>query len=88
MSEQELLKLDEERMRMEKRAKELTEYLTAPGMPGLKGGLDTPDGYPRNDIDVHGILIARNELACLNTDYNELMKKVEQKLAELHAATA
>lgn len=77
---EELRRVDAERLKLEKRATELAALLTADGMPGLKGNLDTPDGYPRDDIDVHQILIWRNELACINTDHKELMKKLETLL--------
>eukprot|EP01057_Protomagalhaensia_wolfi_P001091 Protomagalhaensia_wolfi_Nauph_80__1090@NODE_1638_length_1428_cov_478_971922_g1268_i0_p1_GENE_NODE_1638_length_1428_cov_478_971922_g1268_i0NODE_1638_length_1428_cov_478_971922_g1268_i0_p1_ORF_typecomplete_len198_score36_42Nas2_N/PF18265_1/2_7e23GRASP55_65/PF04495_14/2_1e09PDZ_6/PF17820_1/5_1e06PDZ_2/PF13180_6/0_00022_NODE_1638_length_1428_cov_478_971922_g1268_i091684 len=73
-----------ERDKLEKRAQELTAYLTGPGMPGLKGGLDDADGYPRADIDIIGIVNARHELACLNTDYSELMKDIEKQLYQIH----
>lgn len=81
---QRLLELDEQRKKMEDEAIRLKEYLTGPGMPGLKGGLDDKEGYPRADIDIHGILIARNKLACLNTDYDAVMKEIEHTLTELH----
>eukprot|EP01056_Protomagalhaensia_sp_Gyna25_P004728 Protomagalhaensia_sp_Gyna_25__4727@NODE_462_length_3372_cov_173_184218_g357_i0_p3_GENE_NODE_462_length_3372_cov_173_184218_g357_i0NODE_462_length_3372_cov_173_184218_g357_i0_p3_ORF_typecomplete_len240_score25_56Nas2_N/PF18265_1/2_1e24GRASP55_65/PF04495_14/7_4e07PDZ_6/PF17820_1/0_00025PDZ_2/PF13180_6/1_1e03PDZ_2/PF13180_6/0_02_NODE_462_length_3372_cov_173_184218_g357_i012591978 len=73
-----------ERDRIETRAQELTAYLTGPGMPGLKGGLDDADGYPRADIDIIGIVNARHELACLNTDYSDLMKDIEKELHQIH----
>lgn len=82
---EEVGKLTAERERMEKRATELASYLTGPGMPGLKGGLDDSEGYPRADIDIHGIVTARHELACLNTDYTELMKRLETALHQLHS---
>lgn len=84
---QRLKELDGKRTELEKEAVRLKEYLTAPGMPGLKGGLDDAEGYPRADIDIHGILIARNRLACLNTDYNDLMKEIESGLKQLHGLT-
>eukprot|EP01054_Gregarina_sp_Poly1_P006342 Gregarina_sp_Poly_1__6341@NODE_3379_length_1140_cov_55_887232_g2138_i0_p1_GENE_NODE_3379_length_1140_cov_55_887232_g2138_i0NODE_3379_length_1140_cov_55_887232_g2138_i0_p1_ORF_typecomplete_len196_score26_02Nas2_N/PF18265_1/1_4e24GRASP55_65/PF04495_14/3_2e03GRASP55_65/PF04495_14/1_6e07PDZ_6/PF17820_1/3_4e05PDZ_2/PF13180_6/7_1e05DUF29/PF01724_16/0_085DUF5497/PF17601_2/0_1ATPsynt_E_2/PF08112_11/2_6e02ATPsynt_E_2/PF08112_11/0_2ATPsynt_E_2/PF08112_11/1_8e04CENPF_leu_zip/PF10473_9/4_7e02CENPF_leu_zip/P len=80
-----MVALIEERSRLEKKARELTSYLTAPGMPGLKGGLDDAEGYPRADIDIIGIVNARHELACLNTDYNNLMKEIEKELQEIHS---
>eukprot|EP01053_Blabericola_migrator_P010573 Blabericola_migrator_1__10572@NODE_5_length_29060_cov_171_088642_g4_i0_p17_GENE_NODE_5_length_29060_cov_171_088642_g4_i0NODE_5_length_29060_cov_171_088642_g4_i0_p17_ORF_typecomplete_len216_score27_92Nas2_N/PF18265_1/8_9e24GRASP55_65/PF04495_14/8_4e07PDZ_6/PF17820_1/0_00013PDZ_2/PF13180_6/0_0015Stk19/PF10494_9/0_21_NODE_5_length_29060_cov_171_088642_g4_i01859219239 len=76
-----------DRDRMERRAQELTAYLTGPGMPGLKGGLDDAEGYPRADLDIIGIVNARHELACLNTDYNALMKQIESQLHDLHSTS-
>eukprot|EP01055_Gregarina_sp_Pseudo9_P002906 Gregarina_sp_Pseudo_9__2905@NODE_3122_length_747_cov_11_398305_g2847_i0_p1_GENE_NODE_3122_length_747_cov_11_398305_g2847_i0NODE_3122_length_747_cov_11_398305_g2847_i0_p1_ORF_typecomplete_len202_score42_80Nas2_N/PF18265_1/1_3e24GRASP55_65/PF04495_14/6_4e06PDZ_6/PF17820_1/0_00037PDZ_2/PF13180_6/0_002_NODE_3122_length_747_cov_11_398305_g2847_i044649 len=83
--ESKMAALMKERARMEQRAQELTAYLTGPGMPGLKGGLDDAEGYPRADIDVIGIVNSRHELACLNTDYSNLMKEIETELHNIHA---
>lgn len=77
--------LIQQRDKMEARAQQLRDYLCGPGQPGLKGGLDDSEGYPRADIDIIPILEARNELACLNTDYNNLMKKIEAELLAIHS---
>lgn len=70
--------LEEEIMR-------ITEALTTPApsgapAPGLHGNLLTPDGFPRADIDVHAVRIARNRLAQLQTDHKAVMAQIEQFL--------
>ena len=42
---------------------EINEYLTQPGMPGVKGNLVDEEGFPRNDIDLIEIRRMRNRLA-------------------------
>lgn len=82
----ELLDLDAERKKIEEKATSLRNYLTAPGMPGLKGNLDDAEGFPRADIDIPNILQARHDLACLNTDHEALMNTLERKLQQYHTA--
>lgn len=50
---------------IEKAIMDITEYLTAPGMPGLKGNLVDEEGFPRADLDLFDIRKMRNRLACL-----------------------
>ncbi|OII78191.1 hypothetical protein cand_035200 [Cryptosporidium andersoni] len=71
---------------IEKEVKELTEFLNSFGPDvGIKGSLVDSEGFPRADIDLYEIRSARNRLAILNTDYSEVMKKIETKLIELHS---
>jgi hypothetical protein len=37
--------------------------LTSNGNVGMKGSLVDEEGYPRGDIDIHGVRIARNRIA-------------------------
>ena len=62
----------------------ITEYLTAPWMPGLSGNLIDAEGFPRADLDLFEIRKMRNRLACLQTDHTTLMKQIEQGLYRLH----
>jgi 26S proteasome non-ATPase regulatory subunit 9 len=49
----------------EQEIQELTAYLTAPGMPGLSGGLVDGEGYPLADVDkIIAVRQARHRLAC------------------------
>jgi len=41
-------------------------------------------GFPRNDIDVHQIRIARNKIICLNNDIKNLFVRIEEKLFAFH----
>ena len=77
--------LDQERKAIEDKIIALNDYLKAPGMPGLRGNLVDAEGFPRSDIDVYEVRKARHDLACLQTDHQALMKKIEQGLYSLHA---
>lgn len=39
--------------------------LTAPGGPGLKGGLIDAEGFPRADVDIPRIREKRHRFACV-----------------------
>lgn len=69
---------------LEKSILDITEYLEAPGMPGVKGPLVDSEGFPRSDIDLFEIRKNRNRLACLQTDHVNLMKEIEKGLFSLH----
>ena len=47
--------------------------------------LTDSDGFPRSDVDVHGVRIARHSLAQLQTDHLRTMKDIEASLHALHA---
>lgn len=47
-----------------------------------------PDGYPRNDIDVHQVRQARHQIICLQNDLKALMKEIEKGLHEVHSESA
>lgn len=55
------------------------------GGVGIKGPLVDREGYPRADIDIYAVRIARNKIACLQNDHKAVMRLVEQKLHQLHA---
>lgn len=50
--------------------------------------LCTFDGYPRDDIDVAQIRIARSRIIHLRNDYKGLMNKIEKGLHAHHATIA
>ncbi|CEM04173.1 unnamed protein product [Vitrella brassicaformis CCMP3155] len=83
-----LQQLIKDRDAMESEMEALTAYLTAPGMPGVRGNLLDAEGFPRADLDIVPIRQARHKLACLQTDHAELMKKIEAGLHDLHAQGA
>ena len=47
-----LLKLDKQRLEIEKEINELTDFLTQPGMPGIEGNLIDKDGFPIAGVDL------------------------------------
>lgn len=50
--------------------------------------LCTFDGYPRDDIDVAQIRIARSRIIHLRNDYKDLMNRIERGLHAHHAIIA
>ena len=65
LKREDLMKLMKQKDDLEKAIVDITEHLTAPGMPGLKGNLVDAEGFPRADIDLIEIRKLRNRLACL-----------------------
>eukprot|EP00434_Breviolum_minutum_P016521 symbB.v1.2.014562.t1/scaffold1068.1/size140200/3 len=73
--------------RLEGEIKTLYEYLTEDGMPGVSGPLVDDEGFPRGDIDLYAVRQARNKYVCAQTDHIEIMRKIEQAIAAIHATT-
>eukprot|EP00833_Pecoramyces_ruminatium_P016546 jgi/Orpsp1_1/1190578/evm.model.d7180000079871.1 len=51
---------------------------------GMTGSLLDSEGFPRSDIDIVQIRIARNKIICLKNDYKGIMKDIEQALYDVH----
>ncbi|ORX77968.1 hypothetical protein BCR32DRAFT_328713 [Anaeromyces robustus] len=51
---------------------------------GMTGSLLDSEGFPRADIDIVQIRIARNKIICLKNDYKDIMKQIEQALYDVH----
>ena len=88
-----LLLLSDEAKVLEGEIAALMEMLTTSTTPGaepvgVRGNLLDADGFPRADIDVHAIRIARHTLACKQTDHKALMKRIEASLLAIHAGGA
>jgi 26S proteasome non-ATPase regulatory subunit 9 len=43
------------------------------------------DGFPRSDVDIYAIRTARHRLACLQTDYKQVMEEMKIVIEALHA---
>ncbi|KAK4533065.1 hypothetical protein CCYA_CCYA15G3922 [Cyanidiococcus yangmingshanensis] len=50
---------------------------------GVRGSLVDEDGFPRTDCDVYQVRQHRHRLACLQSDYQIIMKKIELLLPEV-----
>lgn len=77
---EELIQLDNEKKKLEKRITELTDFLTQPGMPGIDGSLIDKDGFPKAGLDLVAIRTARHELICTQNDHKNLMEVIEKKM--------
>eukprot|EP00930_Biecheleria_cincta_P051297 TRINITY_DN36453_c0_g1_i1.p1 TRINITY_DN36453_c0_g1~~TRINITY_DN36453_c0_g1_i1.p1 ORF type:complete len:245 (-),score=43.07 TRINITY_DN36453_c0_g1_i1:79-738(-) len=80
-------KLEQEKEKLELELQNLHDFLNQDGMPGISGSLIDEEGFPRADLDIYGIRKARNRYACAQTDHVEVMKKIEQALANIHAGS-
>ena len=51
----------------------------------INDALVDAEGFPRNDVDVRTVRIARQQILCLQNDLKDLMKEIEKGLEEIHA---
>ncbi|KAL8441578.1 hypothetical protein Emed_007542 [Eimeria media] len=75
----------QKREQLSQQMEALSSFLTADGMPGLRGPLVDEEGFPRADIDVYAVREARHRLAYLQTDYRNVQRRLEELLFRLHA---
>ncbi|VWU48854.1 proteasome regulatory protein, putative [Hepatocystis sp. ex Piliocolobus tephrosceles] len=78
--------LMKKRNKVENEIKENLEFLESDENKniGMKGKLVDFEGFPRNDIDIYAIRVARNKVICLKNDYLDLTNKIETYLHEIH----
>eukprot|EP00040_Diaphanoeca_grandis_P039322 m.258759 g.258759 ORF g.258759 m.258759 type:complete len:190 (+) comp37039_c0_seq1:193-762(+) len=74
------------RTEIERKITSLVAYLNESGV-GEKEPLIDSAGFPRADVDVHGIRIARHELARLRTDLITTNSDAEKALLSVHGET-
>jgi 26S proteasome non-ATPase regulatory subunit 9 len=80
MSRARVLELSQSKDILENEIQSLVSYLTAPGMPGLKGPLTDSEGFPLSGLDLYAIREARQKFNKLNNDYSSLMNQIESEL--------
>lgn len=51
----------------------------------MKDELVDKDNFPRNDIDVYAVRLARSAIINLENDAKELLDNMKAKLEELHS---
>ncbi|XP_065884577.1 26S proteasome non-ATPase regulatory subunit 9-like [Dysidea avara] len=69
---------------IEEEIKSLHEELENQGQVGTTGSLVDKDGYPRDDIDIYAVRMARNKVIRLQNDHKSIMKLIEEKIHQLH----
>lgn len=84
-SREDALKANEEKMKIEAEITNWKSVLDSEGNVGMDGKLVDEEGYPRNDIDIPKVRLARQKIICLSNDHKDIMKKIEQILISLHA---
>nr|XP_058961379.1 26S proteasome non-ATPase regulatory subunit 9-like [Pocillopora verrucosa] len=70
---------------IEKEIKEFQDVLDSQKGVGMNEKLIDADNYPRSDIDVYTVRVARNRIICLQNDHKALMKEIEEGIHEVHA---
>lgn len=65
---------------------EIKAIISDLGPVGVNGPLVDAEGFPRADIDVHGVRILRNRLARLQNDHKAMMGDIEKGLHAYHSA--
>eukprot|EP00695_Tsukubamonas_globosa_P002719 TRINITY_DN3910_c0_g1_i1.p1 TRINITY_DN3910_c0_g1~~TRINITY_DN3910_c0_g1_i1.p1 ORF type:complete len:127 (+),score=13.56 TRINITY_DN3910_c0_g1_i1:138-518(+) len=68
---------------LEKEIREATANLDRQGV-GMKGSLVDDQGFPRGDVDVASVRITRNLIARMHTDLEEITKRIEEDMIQLH----
>ncbi|KAI5843940.1 26S proteasome non-ATPase regulatory subunit 9 [Morchella snyderi] len=86
-AKEDLLALMKEKDNVEAELKALGSVLDSHKV-NMQTPLCTFDGYPRDDIDVAQIRIARSRIIHLRNDYKGLMNKIEKGLHAHHATIA
>ncbi|KMZ80954.1 26S proteasome regulatory subunit p27 [Plasmodium vivax India VII] len=88
MNLDEFNELVEQRNRIEREIQENVNFLEAPENKGvgLHGKLVDEEGFPRNDIDIYSIRVARNKVICLKNDYLNVSKRIEEYLHKVHTS--
>ncbi|KMZ03761.1 26S proteasome non-ATPase regulatory subunit 9 isoform X2 [Drosophila simulans] len=64
------------------------QILAANDNVGMSGPLVDPEGFPRNDIDVYQVRLARQTIICLQNDHKELMNQIQTLLNQYHSEIA
>ena len=62
----------------------INELLSTPA--GLDQPLKDSEGFPRADCDLHVVTKHRGQVACLRNDLRAVMREIEEKICEVHAA--
>ncbi|XP_022806548.1 26S proteasome non-ATPase regulatory subunit 9-like isoform X1 [Stylophora pistillata] len=70
---------------IEQEIKEFQDVLDSQKGVGMNEKLIDEENYPRSDIDVYTVRVARNRIICLQNDHKALMKEIEEGIHEVHA---
>src|SRR5262249_43210424 len=82
-----ILELEEKKKEIELQISALFEELNGKHQSGLHDPLVDAEGFPRSDVDVYAVRLARHKIACLQNDHKAFSKQIEDALIELHAST-
>lgn len=77
--------LMEKKVQIEEEIRLQGEILDSQGHVGMHESLLDSEGYPRNDIDLYKVRLARQKINCLQNDYKALLKQIDDNLGVLHS---
>lgn len=80
--------LEQKKFEIENELKELEKVLEQEGNIGLTGSLVDSEGYPRADIDLYKVRLARQQINCLRNDYKQVMSQIEVELEKIYSKTS
>jgi 26S proteasome non-ATPase regulatory subunit 9 len=75
-----------ERETLESEMASISERLSAPGAPGLRGALVDREGFPIPGVDLYAVRADRGRYATLRNDHVARTAEVERAIADLHAS--
>ena len=84
-SREEAMKVNCEKIKIEAEITEWKSVLDSEQNIGMDGPLVDNEGYPRNDLDIPKIRMARQKIICLSNDHKEVMKKLASLLEDIHS---
>ena len=84
-SRDDALKVSDEKTKIEAEISEWKSVLDSEQNIGMDGPLVDNEGFPRNDLDIPKIRLARQKIICLSNDHKELMKKLADILEDIHS---
>lgn len=76
------------RKQKEEIEREIDEHgctLREQGNVGMNGDLVDSEGYPRADIDIYKVRLARQRINMLQNDYKRLLEDIDKELGEYHS---
>ena len=79
------MKVNCEKIKIEAEITEWKSVLDSEQNIGMDGPLVDNEGYPRNDLDIPKIRMARQKIICLSNDHKEVMKKLASLLEDIHS---
>lgn len=77
--------LVQKKAEIEEQIKEYNDVLIRENNIGMTGELIDKEGYPRSDIDIYKVRLARQQINRLKNDYNALLVEIEQELVNIHS---
>ena len=82
MASASFVELEARKATIEARIAELNQVLVEQGNVGMSGPLIDDQDYPRSDIDIYRVRQVRQDINCLQNDYNEVLAALETAIGE------